>query len=126
MRIFSLVRDTQGATAVEFGLTAPVFFLMLIAAIEVGLLFWTQLGLQHGAEMAARCASVNSTICSSVSAIQNYAANQSLGLQPPSSTFSVESPPCGNQVTASYQFVAIASYFGIPALTLSAKSCFPR
>jgi Flp pilus assembly protein TadG len=126
MKFFSLVRDTRGATTLEFGLTAPVFFLMLIATIEVGRLFWTQLGLQHGAEMAARCASVNPMICGSVSAIQNYAANQSLGLQPPSSAFFVESPPCGNQVTASYNFVQIASYFGMPGLTLSAKSCFPR
>jgi CRP-like cAMP-binding protein len=42
MTVLSFVKDSGGATALEFGLTAPVFFMMLIGVVEVGLLFWTQ------------------------------------------------------------------------------------
>ena len=75
MKFANIWRDQRGASALEFGLTAPVFFLLLFGVIEVGLLFWTQIGLQHGAEMAARCASVNSTLCpnSNPIAITSYA-----------------------------------------------------
>src|SRR5207253_1508315 len=116
----------RGTTAIEFGLTAPVFLMMLIGAIEFGLVMWTQLGLQHASEMAARCASINSATCNSVSATQNYAVTQAFGLSPPPSTFSVTTVACGNQVTASYSFLFVASYFGAPTLPLSAKACFPK
>ena len=61
MNIFRIIDDNRGASAVEFALTAPVFFVMLFAVIDGGLLLWTQVGLQHGAEAAARCASIDMT-----------------------------------------------------------------
>ena len=47
-------KQSDGSTAVEFGLTAPVFLAALFGVIELGMLFWTQLGLQHAAELTAR------------------------------------------------------------------------
>jgi hypothetical protein len=100
---------------------------MLVAGIIVfGLLLWIQMGLQHGVERAARCASVNSSLCGSVTAIQNYAAQQALGLNLPASTFSVSTPTCGNQVSATYTFNFITTYFSNSSLALSAQSCFPK
>jgi Flp pilus assembly protein TadG len=125
MKPRQICRDTRGAAAVEFGLTAPMFFMFLFGIIESGLLMWTQTGLQHGAEMAARCASINTTICGDVSSIQTYAAQQAFGLNPPPTTFTVSSPACGKQVSASYTYQFIATYFGAPSLTLTAQSCFP-
>jgi Flp pilus assembly protein TadG len=126
MTLFRLIKDAQGASAVEFGLIAPVFFAALLGLIEVGLLFWTQLGLQHATEMAARCASINSTTCGSATAVQNYAVTQAFGLSLPPSTFSLTALTCGNQVTASHSFQSISAFFGVPALTLSARACFPK
>jgi Flp pilus assembly protein TadG len=126
MRIGALLRDSSAASAVEFGITAPAFFAALLGAFELGMLLWSQVTLQHATELAARCASVNPAVCSSVTATQAYAAQQALGLTVPASTFSVSSPACGNQVTASYDFMNIAAMFGIPKITLNAKSCFPR
>jgi uncharacterized membrane protein len=117
--------DERGTTVLEFALTAPIFFMMVFGIIGGGLLLWTQLGLQHGAEMAARCASVNVNICGSVSSIQNYAASETFGLNPSPSVFSVTTPACGNQVSASYTFQFMTSYVGVTSLTLSAQSCFP-
>jgi Flp pilus assembly protein TadG len=126
MKLLSFIRDTRAATAVEFGLTAPAFFAGLMAAFEIALLLWTQLGLQHGAEMAARCASVNSAICGNTSATQSYAVSQAFGLSVPASTFSVATVGCGSQVTANYDFGIISGFFGLPKITLKAKSCFPK
>jgi Flp pilus assembly protein TadG len=124
MRLTPICSDERGATAVEFGLTAPVFFLLLFAIIEGSLLLWTQLGLQHGTEMAARCAGVNKTMCGNNSAIANFAAQQAYGLNPPTSTFTVSTEACGVNVTANYTFNFITGYFG-PTLDLTAQACFP-
>lgn len=118
-------RDQQGVAAVEFAITAPVFFMILIALIEGGLLLWTQVGLQHGAEMAARCTTIDTGICGSTTQTQSYAAEQSYGLNPPPSTFTVTSAGCGNQVTANYPFPLLSTYFGMTSLQISAQSCFP-
>ena len=121
-----LIRDCRASTAVEFGLTAPVFFMALMAAIEFGLMMWTQLGLQHASEMAARCASVNTAICGSASTTQSYAVTQAFGLSLPASTFTVATAACGSQVTANHNFAFITSYFGAPTMALAARACFPK
>ena len=126
MKLTTIWRDNRGTTALEFALTAPVFFLFIFGIIEFGLLLWTQIGLQHGAEMAARCASVDSTLCpnSNPGAITTYAAQQAFGLALPSQTFTYSTPACGNQVSAShaFQFPAILN---LSPLTLTAQACFP-
>ena len=126
MRFDRLCRDERGTTAVEFAITAPLFFMILLGIIEAGLLLWTQAGMQHAAAMAARCATVNATTCGTTSATQNFAVQQAFGLSLAPSVFSVTTPACGNQVSATYTYQFIASYFGTPSLTLSAQSCFPK
>ncbi len=125
MSKLSIWRNQAGASAVEFGITAPIFFMIIVGLIEGGLLLWTQIGLQHGAEMAARCTTINPGICGSVGQTQTYAAQQSYGLNPVPSTFTVSSAPCGNQVSADYDFSFISTYFGISSLQIHAQSCFP-
>ncbi|OAE99059.1 hypothetical protein AYJ54_33925 [Bradyrhizobium centrolobii] len=105
-------------------MTAPVFFLFIFGIIEFGLLFWTQLGLQHGTEMAARCASVNPTLCPSSDAIATYAAQQAFGLGLPSQTFTYSTSTCGNQVSASYAF-QFPQVLNLSPVTLTAQACFP-
>ena len=131
-------RDERGATALEFAILAPVFFLLIFGIIAFGMLFWTQVGLQHGAEMAARCASINTTLCPNRNAVENYAMKQAfcwrydqdscvtLGPSLPASTFtySIPPPPCGNQVSATYTFV-FPDILNLSPLTLTAQACYP-
>lgn len=117
--------DERGSSAVEFALLAPVFILLIFGLIDMGAMLWTEFGLQHGVEMAARCASVNQTACGSTANIQAFAADQTYGVNPPSSTFAVTTQACGYQVSASYKF-ELVTLFGLPAPTLSAQSCFPK
>jgi Flp pilus assembly protein TadG len=126
MKFPRMLRDNRGATAVEFAITAPVFFVLLFGILDGGLLVWTQIGLQHGAEAAARCASINSTVCGTPATIQNYAAQNAFGLTIDPTSFSVTSPACGNQVSATHTFVFASGYFGAPSFTLTAQSCFPK
>jgi Flp pilus assembly protein TadG len=130
MSLRRLYDDEQGATAVEFALLMTAFIFVIFGLIRVGVMMWTQAGLQHGAEVAARCASVNTTLCGSQSQIQNYAAANSLAVNPPSSAFTVPVQPStgtcgsnmGNLVTASYSF----NFFPVGGqITLAAKSCYP-
>ena len=126
MKLTKIRSDESGAAALEFALLAPVFILLVFGLIAFGLVLWTQVGLQHGAEMAARCASVNTTVCpaANATAITNYAMQQALGLSLPSSTFTYSTPACGNQINASYTF-AFPDVLSLPPVTLTAQACFP-
>lgn len=124
MKPHAFWKDAEGTTALEFALTAPVFILIVFGIIEFGLLFWTQIGLQHGAGLAARCATINPTICSSSSAITTYAAQQSFGLNPPSQTFTYAAVSCGNQVSATFAF-QFPQILNLSSVNLTARACFP-
>ena len=124
MKRTMLWHDNRGASALEFALTAPVFFLFIFGIIEFGLLFWTQLGLQHGTEMAARCATVNSTLCPNSNAITTYAAQQAFGLTFPTQTFTHSASACGNLVSASYTF-QFMQFLNVSPIVLTAQACFP-
>lgn len=124
MKLAAIWADNRATTALEFALTAPVFFLFLFGIIEFGLLFWTQLGLQHGTEMAARCATVNPSLCPNSGAITGYAAQQAFGLALPAQTFAYSASSCGNQVSASYAFQFL-QILNLSPVTLTAQACFP-
>lgn len=52
----SVIRKQNGATAVEFALVLPVFFVLFYAILSFGMSFLVRLGLQHAAEAGARAA----------------------------------------------------------------------
>ena len=124
MKLRRLLKDIRGAAALEFGLTAPVFVMVIMGVVQGGIILWTQLGLQQGVEMGARCASVDSVLCSTTSAIQNYSAQKTYGVNPSPSTFTVKTEACGIQVSADYPLPILSSYFDVA--TLHAESCFPQ
>lgn len=126
MKRFRFINAEEATSAIEFAIVGPVFIMLLVGMAEGGVLLWTQLGLQHGTEMAARCSSVNKTVCGTPSAIQEYAAQRSLGVNPPASTFSVESPACGIQVKANYNYQFVSTNFGTASIVLTAQSCVPQ
>lgn len=49
-------RHGQGATLVEFALVAPLMLLLLMTALELSLLFWVNLTMQHAVREGARYA----------------------------------------------------------------------
>src|SRR5205823_4485522 len=153
--IVKLIRDdTRGSALVEFTVTFPFFLLLMFGLLQAGLLLYTNTGLQHGVERAARCASVNYSAYQigltqscfdgvapsdvTNSTIQQYAAQSSWGLVPSSSSFTVHSPPdasaiCGTDINGNVirGYVVTVSYaptligYIFPSVTLNATSCFP-
>lgn len=120
----NLARATRGTAAVEFGLVATPLLLFLFGIISVGQAVWLQNALDFSVAEAARCASVNPTLCGSVSQIRSYAQAQA-GAGFSGSIFTVATPSCGNQISATYPFS-----LPIPLLTLSvnltAQACYPK
>ena len=47
-------RETKGATAIEFAIIAPVFFMMLWGIFETGLVFFASQTLTHGLQATSR------------------------------------------------------------------------
>jgi Flp pilus assembly protein TadG len=112
MKLKLIRDDTRGGALVEFTVTVPLFLSLTFGLVQAGLLLFTQSGLQHGVESAARCASVNysanqlglSQSCFTVSGtavapnavtnanIKQYAAQHSWGIVPSSSSFTIACP----------------------------------
>jgi Flp pilus assembly protein TadG len=138
MKPHRFIRDENGASLVEFAVSSPLFFLLMFGFVQVALMLWAQLGLQHGVEMAARCASISDALgaimptpcytqqaggaTANAATVTAYAAANSWGLNPPAKDFQVSACPNGNLVTASYQFTAITYLYKIK---LTASSCYP-
>jgi Flp pilus assembly protein TadG len=154
MKLRELWDDTRGSALVEFTVTLPLFLLLTFGLLQAGLLLYTQAGLQHGVEVAARCASVNysasqlnlSQSCFIVSGsaiapnsvtatnIKQYAQQNSWGVNPATATLnnfrvtggSPNTNTCGT--TPGFLVTATYQYNIINYLfhpTLTAQSCFP-
>jgi len=117
--------NEDGSAAIEFSILGPVYLLMILGAIQVAVWLWSNFALQHGVEMAARCASVNTTTCNSTSAIQNYAKQNSYGLPVPASAFTVTTATCGKSVTASFSYLNFLTIIGVPSFTATGAACYP-
>jgi Flp pilus assembly protein TadG len=124
-RTTALLSDRRGATAVEFALILPPFLLLLFGVVEFGRALWTQSALHFAVEEAARCATVDATNCATTTQVQKFAVSRAAGLGLANAVFSLTTPACGNQVSASYPFpFVLANMF--PNVTLTAQSCFPK
>lgn len=125
-RTRSLVFCHSGATIVEFAFGLTAFVMLIFGIINIARVLWTLGSLHYAAESAARCASVNTTTCSSATAIQTYALNkyngEDLGETNP---FVYSATGCGNTVTASYTYSLVIPMAGTYSLPLSATACFP-
>jgi Flp pilus assembly protein TadG len=148
MKLKQLRDDTQGAVIVEFTVTLAFFLALMFGIVQAGLILYTQAGMQHGVEVAARCASVNyaaskiplnqscftdpvtgtptpSDVIKDPTIIENYAIKNSWGFTPTvvvTNGAAVCGGAKGYQVTATYTYDVLHYIFSVP---LTATSCFP-
>lgn len=136
MSLFQRLRlgaSLDGTIAIEYGLILPVLLLLTLGIMDIGRLLWTYITLTRAAEAAARCAAVNTTLCGTSSAVQDYAVQQAWGLNDVTAAqFALTDASCGKQVTATYNFQFIIPWPGTAsplgssnAITLSATACYP-
>jgi Flp pilus assembly protein TadG len=146
MKLRELVCDTRGAAIVEFAIAVPYLVIFVFGILAFGLLMWTQAGLQHSVEVAARCGAVNFFIpqafqnpkCNSKTNVQTYAQNQYWGLSPIPNFVATPLPSgCTSNCTCyqvqvgksatqlGYTFTFLSDIFPGASITLSAQSCYP-
>lgn len=116
---------TRGLVTLEFAVVAPAFLTLLLGTFEFGRALWMQVSLRYAVQLAARCISVNTTLCGSASSTASYAASQVIGMTVPSTDFTVTTPSCGNQVAASVPFTFVVARMFSYSITLTASSCYP-
>ena len=89
----------------------------------MSLLLYTESTLHFATQDAARCATVKTTICTSQSTLQSYAAKNYGGMTA-APTFVWTTPSCGNLVTATASYKFILGIASLP-MTLNASACYP-
>lgn len=115
----SLRRDESGAVAAEFALVLSGLIVLILGTINVCMMMYAATTLHFAAESAARCATVQPTVCTS-----GYVANFPYAGPAISPTFALTTPACGNQVkgTAVYQF---STGLTTTPVTITATACHP-
>jgi Flp pilus assembly protein TadG len=119
-----IMRERAGTAAVEFSLIMPALLLLLLGIMEFGRAMWVQNALHYSVQQAARCASIDANTCGSSSQTTAFAAQQA-GAGFTTAVFTVATPSCGNQVSASYPIQLHIPFLDY-ALTLTAQSCYPK
>lgn len=115
----------DGATAVEYAIVAPMFFMFVFGTLEAGRLVWMQLTLDRAVAMAARCAAVNPSVCGTAATVRAYAVAQAPGVTFPATAFNVATSTAKVCVTGGYTVTFAAKYIYGPSAALKSSACFP-
>lgn len=135
-----LIRSRRGASALEFGIVAPVVLLLLFGIVGAGMLLWGIGTLYSVAALSARCGAVGTAgtpPCTTTTATSDYAVSLvdtwlftgAIAVGDVTSTASVAT--CKG-VTGTFYQVAITSnrFANLPGplngITISVSSCYPR
>ena len=120
--IAAFARDARGGPAIEFALTAPIYFLGLFGLLQVGVWLFADFSLQHAVDDAARCSALGT--CSNP---QAYAASATVGLPVTASAFT--SATCtlnganGQKVSATYTVPTFIP--ALPNISVNVSACYP-
>lgn len=118
-----LLRNEEGAAAIEFAIYSTAFFAMLFGGIYASILGYTSSSLHAAVEAAARCRAMGTT-CTNATTTQDFATAKFHNLTGGTATFTSTTAACGNQVTGSMNY-NLKYILGSRTVALSAASCFP-
>lgn len=120
-------RREDGSPVVEFALGAPLVLMLMLGIMEVGRLIYAQAALNFAAEEATRYAIVREGQLTDQQ-IENYAAQQLIGVDQSLAVFTATSPIDSQTGTSlitiqvSYPFQLMIPFFSSEPITLSAES----
>jgi hypothetical protein len=118
-----MIRDSRGSAAVEFAIVGPIFLSLTVGMIYTCLLLFSMGSMQYAVEEGARCASVQTLVCTDATSTQNHAKAAYYGpFTAP--TFTSTNAACGHKVSGSSTFSLniVVTTLSVP---LTATSCFP-
>lgn len=126
--IKKLLRRTEGSSAVEFAIAAPVLLGMIFGLIKLGIMFMANAGLQHAVDEGARIATVHSQLTTEEmsAAIRKKATSSRFGLDParvdaPTINYGVDNGADFAEVTMTYRMPVDFVFFRAPDVTLTRK-----
>ncbi len=120
-----LTQAREGSTAIEFGLLALPFLLLVTGIMDCSRMVWTHMALQAAVEQAARCAVVDVAGCGTATQVQAYAASLVTAPGVSASSFSFAIAACGSQVSASMSYAVLVPGYLPASILLTARSCAP-
>lgn len=123
-RLASVWRDSAGSNAVEFALVAPAFILLIVGSFYTAGLAFAASSLQFATEAAARCASVQTTVCTDSSSIQAYGRTRFAASGAGTPNFAYSASGCGHVVTGTITYLFDSGLWkaNVP---LNSTACFP-
>ena len=133
-----LVRDSAGATAVEFALLAPTFLMLLFLLFDGGRMMFAKQSLNELATATARCMATQQASCADAASTQTWAVNRGLtrdNLQLSTTDVAIDTNATCGGVTGMIQTTITMTWkkgamtllpqSAAPA-TLRATACFPK
>jgi Flp pilus assembly protein TadG len=122
-RLLKLRGCRKGGAALEFALVLPAFVMLIVGGIFTGDLVFTVSAMHYAVEDGARCASIQSTVCTDSTATVAFTTNHYAG-PAVSPTFTYSSSGCGHTVTGTvtYDLDLGTMHKSIP---ISTSSCYP-
>lgn len=122
-RLVGRLGDDDGATAIEFAILAPVFLMLVVGTIYLCIGLFMVGSLNFAVQKSARCAAVQSTVCTDSASTIAYAKKSYFGPKP-IPTFTYAEKACGKNVSGSDSFVLelVMTKVTVP---IHATACFP-
>lgn len=139
-RALGLFRCRRGASALEFGMVAPIVITALLTIVGAGLLTWGVSSLYGVAALSARCGALGvngTTTCTTTSDTTTYAVNTASswlfsGVISAANVTATASVATCKGVSGNFYQVAISStkFSTLPpplsGFTISVSACYPR
>jgi Flp pilus assembly protein TadG len=94
-RLVRMMRDSEGASAIEFGFLAPILALLVMGIVDFGMGIWEDMKVANAAEAGAAYASVNgwnATATQIQSAVTNATSLSAISASPAPSIMSCGCP----------------------------------
>lgn len=104
----SMLRDEQGASAVEFAVAIPVLAILIVGILQLGILFFANAGLQQAVESGARFATISPS--PSDSAITAKVTSSRFGLD----ASRVTGPTISHGTTNGVDWVDVTMSYAVP------------
>jgi Flp pilus assembly protein TadG len=115
--------DHAGSSAVEFAIVLIPFVMLVVGGFYAAGLAFAASSMQFAAEAAARCAAIQTTVCTAATTVA-YANSHDLASSLGAPTFSYSTTGCGHVVSGTLTYVLDLglSKINVP---LTSTACFP-
>ena len=120
----TLPSDRGGNAMVEFAMILPVFVILVIGGMYLALLGFTVASMHYAVQAGARCASLNTTVCTDNNAVATFTSSKFWGTTLATPTFTASTATFGHVVSGTIN-ASLNTGFTIITVPVKASSCFP-